>query len=86
VGNVGPCLAICNGGGKDGFSPLDVTPAPYLDVTPSCHIKEWKCVRMDAPMTVEFLFFLKTKLNYLRKKIKKLHYKLVPQLTNSKEK
>jgi hypothetical protein len=48
VGNVGPCLAICNGGGKDGFSPLDVTLAPCLDVTPSCHIKGWNCVRADA--------------------------------------
>jgi hypothetical protein len=42
VGNVGPCLAICNGKGKDGISPLDVTPAPCLDMTPSCHMKGWK--------------------------------------------
>jgi hypothetical protein len=48
VGNVGPCLAICNGERKDGISPLDVTPAPCLDVTPLCHIKGWKCVRTDA--------------------------------------
>jgi hypothetical protein len=42
VGNVGPCLAICNGEGKDGISPLDVTPTPCLNVTPLCHIKGWK--------------------------------------------
>jgi hypothetical protein len=41
VENVGPCLAICNGEGKEGISPLEVTPAPCLDVTPSCHIKGW---------------------------------------------
>jgi hypothetical protein len=40
VGIVGPCLAICNEGGKDGFPPLDMTPAPCLNVTPLCHIKE----------------------------------------------
>jgi hypothetical protein len=97
VGNVGPCLAICNGGRKDGFSPLDVTPAPCLDVTPSCQIKEglastqkqtrwlvWVCIRSDAPMIAELYIKKKTKLNYPRKI--KLDYKLVPQLTNSKEK
>jgi hypothetical protein len=55
--NVGPCLAICNGGGKDGFPPLDVTSTPCLDVTPLCHIKEGfasartrPCVCADAAM------------------------------------
>jgi hypothetical protein len=62
VGNVGPCLTICNGEGKEGIFPLDVTPAPCLDVTPSCYIKAWKprgveerprgrkAVRADAAM------------------------------------
>jgi hypothetical protein len=81
VGNVGPYLAICNGGGKDGFCPLDVIPAPCLDVTPSCHIKGWKCVRadaamrpcgdgrvqVDAPMSIDFFSF-KKKLSLKKKK------------------
>jgi hypothetical protein len=41
VANVGHALLFVMGKGRKEFPPLDVTPAPCLDVIPSCHIKGW---------------------------------------------